>query len=94
MNSHELIGVVDAGGKLGVRFFLGGHFYHLILLCSNMVAVSFLAVVPGAPGQEPSGQLFLFLSASILAPMQSDLAYFFACNLAMMICLVREVATM
>ena len=61
MNSHELVGVVDAGGEPGVELFLGDHLCHLILLCPDIVAVSVPVVVPGAPGEEPSGQIFLSL---------------------------------
>ena len=61
MNFHQLVGVVDAGGEPGVELFLGDHLCHLILLCPDIVAVSVPVVVPGAHGEESSGQFLLSL---------------------------------
>ena len=64
MNSHELVGVVDAGGDPGPELFFGGHLCHLILLRPVPLAVSVLAVVRVAHGKEPSWQLLLKLGGN------------------------------
>ena len=44
-NSHKFVGVVEAGGELGLELFLRGHLYHLILLCLVEPAVEHEPVV-------------------------------------------------
>ena len=69
MNSHELVGVVDAGGEPSVELFLGDQLCHLILLRPDIVAVSVPVVVPEATGEEPSGQFFLLFGGTLSIPL-------------------------